>query len=70
MVDVTKLHVVRQAKRAINAGVKLLAGIGCISVDCSNVSDSEIVRESMDIRTDEPTRTNIRTMTFAFDGIE
>lgn len=71
MVDVTEISRGRTSKkRAMDAARQAARRVGCTSVDCSNVRDSEIVRESMDIRTDEPTRTNIRTMTFAFDGIE
>lgn len=70
MVDVTEIAPRYTSKqRALRMARDAARKVGCVSVDCLHVSDTEIVRSSRDIHTDEPTNTKIRTMTFAFDGI-
>jgi hypothetical protein len=56
-------------KRALHAATNAARRVGCVSVDCCNVGDTEIVRQYRDIHTDKLTRTRIRSMTFAFDGV-
>lgn len=70
MVDVTEIAPHHTSKRrALIAATNAARRVGCTSVDCIHVSDMEIVRSSVKINTEEPVRTKIRTMTFAFDGI-
>lgn len=70
MVDVTEIAPrYTSAARALKAAREAARRVGCVSVDCLHVSDHEIIRSSRNIHTDEPVRTKIRTMTFAFDGI-
>lgn len=70
MVDVTEIAPHHTSKnRALKAAKEAARRVGCTSVDCLHVSDNEIVRSSRNIHTDEPVRTKVRTMTFAFDGI-
>lgn len=71
MVDVTEFSPGRTSKqRALKAAQEAARRVGCQSVDCSNVCDQEIVRSSRDLHTDEPVKTKVRSMTFAFGGVE
>lgn len=71
IVDVTEISSRSTSKlRARKAATDAARRVGCPSVDCLNLSDHEIIRDSRNIHTDEPCRTRIRTMTFAFDGID
>lgn len=71
MVDVMEFSPKATSKRrALNAAREAARRAGCLSVDCSSVSDSEIVRQYRDLHTDQPVRTRVRSTTFAFDGIE
>lgn len=70
IVDVMEISSKSTSKqRGLKAARDAARRVGCISVDCCNVCDYEIVRNSRDIRTDKPTHTKIRSMTFAFDGL-
>lgn len=71
VVEVTEISEVATSKlRALKAATEAARRVGCTSVDCNNLSDQEIVRESRNLHTDKLCRTRIRSMTFAFDGIE
>lgn len=71
MVDVTELSPKHTSKqRALKVARDAARKVGVPSVDCIPVSDFEFVRKSCKL--DEnftPTRTTVRQMTFAFDGI-
>ena len=70
MVDVMEFSTRYTSKqRALKTARNAARRVGCTSVDYTLVSDMEIVRSSRNIHTDEPTRTKIRTTTFAFDGL-
>ena len=70
MVDVQEITPKRTSKqRALKAARDAARRVGCTSVDCCQVSDIEMVRQSRNIHTDEPVRTFIRTSTFAFNGL-
>lgn len=71
VVEVTEISSSSTSKlRAFKAATEAARRVGCTSVDCNNLSDYEIVRESRNIHTDKPCRTKIRSMTFAFDNVE
>lgn len=71
IVDVTEISSRSTSRlRAKKAATDAARLAGCPTVDCVNLSDNEIVRDSRNIHTDKPCRTKIRTMTFAFDGID
>lgn len=71
IVDVTEISSRSTSRlRARKAATEAARRVGCPSVDCLNLSDQEIVRDSRNIHTDKLCRTKVRTMTFAFDGID
>lgn len=70
MVDVTEFSPQHTSKeRAQRAAKDAARRVGCLSVDCCNVRDDEIIRQSYDLHTNKPVNTKIRTTTFAFDGL-
>lgn len=70
MVDVMEISEKSTSKlRALKAATDAARRVGCVSVDCCNVRDQEIVRESRNVHTDRLTKTRVRSMTFAFDGL-
>lgn len=70
MVDVMEISPKSTSKqRALKAARDAARRVGCLSVDCCNVCDHEIVRNSQRLDSDEPVRTRVRSMTFAFDGL-
>ena len=70
MVDVMEYSPKYTSKqRGFAAAKEAARRVGCSTVDCCNVRDDEIVRVSQRLDSDEPVRTKIRSMSFAFDGI-
>lgn len=70
VVDVQEIaprHTSKQ--RAAKAAMDAARRVGCMSVDYSNVSDTETIRKSHRLDTDELVRTKVRTMTFVFNGL-
>ena len=71
MVDVMEISPKHTSKeRALKAARDAARRVGAAGVDCSIVSDQEIVRESRNLHTNEPVKTKVRSMTFAFEGVE
>ena len=71
VVDVTEFTPHATSKRrAYIVASEAARRVGCSSIDAVSLSDTETVRESHDLHTNEPTRTNVRTVSFAFDGVE
>lgn len=70
MVDVMEISPKHTSKeRALKAARDAARRSGCASVDCCIVSDQEIVRESHNLHTNEPVKTKVRSITFAFNGV-
>lgn len=55
-------------KRALSAAREAARRVGCVSVDCTSVSDNEIVRQAKRLNGEQAT-TKIRSTTFAFGGV-
>lgn len=71
LVDVIEVSEKSTSKqRALNAAIAAARRVGCVSVDCTKISDNEIVRNSFDLHTDRPVKTKVRSITFAFSGVE
>lgn len=71
LVDVTEISAKSTSKqRALKAAIAAARRVGCSSVDCVKISDNEIIRNSFDLQTNNPVRTKVRSITFAFSGVE
>lgn len=71
VVDVTEISPQHTSKqRARQAAINAARRVGCSSVNYIQLNDQIITRKSRNLHTDEPVGTRVRSMTFAFDGVE